>query len=574
MGVGKSTVSRILAARLGWRAVDTDDAVVVAAGADIPAIFSSEGEDGFREREAHALEAALRDEWVVVATGGGALCNDAAWCHIGAETAVVWLKAAAGELLRRIGSTVDRPLLAGQPDPRATLEELMEARRDWYGRAPFSVDTGGRSAEQVAEAVMVGCGVESAAPPTDAAPEATTDVGPAPRGPSALDAPTRLLPPDRGADAARGAAFAHGGRQLKIVQVPLGERSYPIHVEGGRPWRAARAVAERFGAGAVAVITDGNVGPLYAEPLTRSLRELGLSPRTRVVGAGEGAKTLAEAEGLLGWLMDTGHDRRRPVLALGGGVIGDLAGFVASVYLRGVPLVMVPTSLLAMVDSSVGGKNGVNHEAGKNQIGTFHQPSLVHVPLGALRTLPDRELSCGLGEVIKYGVIAEPSLLETLARDIEAVERRSPEAIEPIVTLCCRIKAAIVAQDERESGLREVLNFGHTVGHALEAATGYRELTHGEAVGLGMVIAARISLRLGLCDRTVEDGIVATLERCRLLTDPTPYRDAPWASAMRYDKKARGSDIRFVAVRAIGSVESVVVSTASLLRLAGEAFLG
>ncbi|GMV38426.1 MAG: 3-dehydroquinate synthase [Myxococcales bacterium] len=361
---------------------------------------------------------------------------------------------------------------------------------------------------------------------------------------------------------------------MKIVQVSLGERSYPVRIERGRPWRAAKAIADRFAEGAVAVISDGTVAPLYAEPLTRCLRELGMSPRLRVIAPGERSKSMAQAEELIGWLIDTGHGRRRPVVALGGGVVGDLAGFVASIYLRGVPLVMVPTSLLAMVDSSVGGKTGVNHEAGKNQIGTFHQPSLVHVPLGALRSLADRDLSCGLAEVIKYGVIAEPSLLESISRDEAAILDRCPDVIEPIVTLCCRVKAGIVAADETEAGVREVLNFGHTVGHGIEAATGYTELNHGEAVGLGMVVAARVSRRLGMCGPEVEDAITDALEGCRLLTDPAPYRDAPWASAMRHDKKARGSDIRFVAVRAIGKVETVSLSMASLLRLAGEAFLG
>jgi 3-dehydroquinate synthase len=293
-----------------------------------------------------------------------------------------------------------------------------------------------------------------------------------------------------------------------------------------------------------------------------------------VFGAGEANKTLTNAERLIGRLIESGHDRRRPVVAFGGGVTGDLAGFVASVYLRGVPLVMIPTSLLAMVDSSVGGKTGVNTDAGKNQIGTFHQPSIVHVPLRALETLPDRELSCGLGEVIKYGVIAEPELLAILERDIETVRARAPEALEPIVTLCCRIKAGIVAEDEREADVREILNFGHTLGHALEAATEYVELTHGEAVGLGMVMAARISRRLGMCGPEVEDGIAVALERCGLLTDPAPYRDSSWASALRHDKKARGDDIRFIAVRGLGKVETVVLSAASLIRLAGEAFLG
>lgn len=572
MGVGKSVVAERVAARLRWRSLDTDVAVVAEAGAGIPAIFAEEGEAGFRQREARALAGALREDDVVVATGGGALCSEAAWALVDGATLVVRLRAGVPTLLLRMGSTAGRPLLAASADPSATLKALIAEREPWYARAHRAIDTDGLTADQVAEAVVAALAPaadEDRATTPEAAPsEAVTRTG-LEAGPDRVDVPTRIV-----AQAPGEAPEVRGARRVKLVQVLLGDRSYPIHVEGGRPWRAARHIAERFGEGAVAVITDGNVGPLYAEPLTRGLRELGMSPRLRVVAPGEGTKTLAEAERLLGWLMDTGHDRRRPVVALGGGVVGDLAGFVASVYLRGVPLVMVPTSLLAMVDSSVGGKTGVNHEAGKNQVGTFHQPTLVHAPLGALTTLPDRELSCGLAEVIKYGVIAEPTLLDTLDRTIGAIEQRDAEAIEPIVTLCCRVKAAIVAKDERESGLREVLNFGHTVGHALEAATGYSELNHGEAVGLGMVIAARVSHRLGLCDRAVEDRIVASLERCRLLTDPAPYRDAPWASAMRHDKKARGSELRFVAVRAIGQVESVMVSTASLLRLAGEAFLG
>ena len=360
---------------------------------------------------------------------------------------------------------------------------------------------------------------------------------------------------------------------MRVVEVPLAERSYRVRIERGRPWRAGRHIAERFGEGAVAIVSDGQVGPLYAEQVSRVLRELSLKPRVKLVPAGEGSKSLGYAEELLGWLIDGGHDRTRPVVALGGGVVGDLAGFVASVYLRGVPLVMVPTSLLAMVDSSVGGKTAVNHADGKNQIGTFHQPTLVHVPLGALRTLPARELRCGLAEVIKYGAIAEPSLLGRLQQVRVTEDEADIEVLEDVVTTCCRIKAAIVGEDERESGLREMLNFGHTVGHALEAATGFSELNHGEAVGLGMVVAARVSARLGTCGADVESAIVGALASCGLPADPSPYRGAPWAAALRHDKKSRGNEVRFVAMRALGRVETVPLKLATLLRLAKEAFV-
>jgi len=275
-----------------------------------------------------------------------------------------------------------------------------------------------------------------------------------------------------------------------------------------------------------------------------------------VLPDGEGHKTWQTLNLIFDALLSHGCDRKTVLYALGGGVVGDMTGFAAASYMRGVPFVQVPTTLLAQVDSSVGGKTGINHPLGKNMIGAFYQPQLVVCDLDTLKTLPAGELSAGLAEVIKYGPIADPAFLDWIEVNMDALMARDPVALAHAVKRCCEIKAWVVGQDERESGLRAILNFGHTFGHAIEAGLGYGEWLHGEAVGCGMVMAARLSQRLGLVDEAFVQRLALLTARAGLPVK-APVLDAVdnagrYLALMRVDKKAEAGEIRFVVIDGVG----------------------
>ena len=301
------------------------------------------------------------------------------------------------------------------------------------------------------------------------------------------------------------------------------------------------------------MVTNSTVAGLYLERTLASLRDAAFQPAAIQIPDGEEHKNLAWLALLYDKLVDAGIERDGAVIALGGGVVGDLAGFAAATYLRGVPCVQVPTTLLAQVDSAIGGKTGINHVAGKNLIGAFAQPRFVLADVETLRTLPRRELTAGLAEVIKYGIIFDPELFALIEHELPAIQRLDRDLLVRIVRTSCALKALVVAEDETEGGYRAVLNFGHTVAHGLESLTEYKQYLHGEAVAIGMVAAARVSRRLGLCDDAVYQRIRSLLERCGLPTEvPADLRGGPLALAMRTDKKARGGAIKFVCVEAIG----------------------
>ncbi len=318
------------------------------------------------------------------------------------------------------------------------------------------------------------------------------------------------------------------------------------------------------------VVTDDNLAGL-AGRFVAELVEVGISSSLEVVQAGEGSKSLDSAMGLYDRLVALKADRQTCVVAVGGGVVGDLAGFVAATYNRGLPLVMVPTSLLAMVDSSVGGKVGVNHPGAKNVIGAFHQPSGVWIETGVLKTLPVRELRCGLAEVVKYGMILDARFFEELEQNAEAINARDPEWIRRIIARSCELKADVVSQDEREeTGLRAVLNFGHTIGHAVEAVAGYGgAFEHGEAVAVGMVAEARLAERLGWIGPSVTHRLVGLLRRFSLPIAAPKLDPAALFQAMGRDKKNSGGQIRFVLPRAIGRVELTGSQEAEILDVLG-----
>ena len=282
---------------------------------------------------------------------------------------------------------------------------------------------------------------------------------------------------------------------------------------------------------------------------------------------GEEHKNLAWAMHIYDRLLEAGIERRWPVIALGGGVVGDLAGFVGATLLRGVPTVLLPTTLLAQVDAAIGGKTGVNHVLGKNLIGAFHQPVLVLADVGALRTLPRREFVAGLAEIVKYGAIGDVALFRDLETNLETLLRLGVEALVPVVRACVRQKAAVVAADEREErGDRAVLNFGHTVGHAVETLTGYREFLHGEAVAIGMVAAARVSRALGRCDLATVARLERLLKAAGLPTEiPGDLAPSALALAMQRDKKTAGGRVRFVCLEEIGRTAFVELSTQDIV---------
>ena len=336
------------------------------------------------------------------------------------------------------------------------------------------------------------------------------------------------------------------------IRVNLGPRSYDIAIGSGVEPAFAEFVRARVPqAGRGLVVADANTRP-HAERLARLLG----TDAVATVPAGEQSKSLAEAAKLYGQLADRAADRRTPVIAVGGGVVGDLAGFVAATYNRGLPLVMVPTTLLAMVDSSVGGKVGINLPEGKNLVGAFHQPAAVWIDAALLGTLPDRESRSGLAEVVKYGVILDPEFFGWLEANAEAVLRRDPAAVAHVVARSCRLKADVVEQDEREeTGLRMVLNYGHTFAHAFEAVGGYGAWLHGEAVAAGMVCASRLAERRGLIPAEVTARQARLLERFGLPTERRPeWEPGALLAVMRRDKKNVGGRLRFVLPMRLGHV--------------------
>lgn len=343
---------------------------------------------------------------------------------------------------------------------------------------------------------------------------------------------------------------------MRNVKVPLGSRSYEIRIGAGWLNQLGRECARLKLDGRCAIITDTNVGRRFAKPAYNSLVRAGFEPSLLIVPAGETAKSLRSVHTCYDRLASHRLERKSFIVALGGGVVGDLAGFVAATYLRGIPFVQVPTTLLAQVDSSVGGKTGVNLSAGKNLVGAFYQPKLVLCDLDPLRTLPEREFRAGLAEVIKYGIIYDAALFERLESDLPKLLRREPKTLASVIARCCEIKAAVVGQDETESGLRAILNFGHTVGHALEAISHYGRFLHGEAISIGQVVAAKLSAAvLGLPAGEVE-RITNLFRRAGLPTAVklSAHQRVKLFAAMKLDKKVRDGEIKLVLAKRIGQV--------------------
>jgi 3-dehydroquinate synthase len=340
------------------------------------------------------------------------------------------------------------------------------------------------------------------------------------------------------------------------VKVPLGNRSYEIQIGGGLLANLGASCSRLKLGSRCAIITDTNVGKRFAKPAFNSLARAGFSPALIVVPPGESAKSLKFVQSCCDQLAVHRLERTSFIITLGGGVVGDLAGFVAATYLRGIAFVQVPTTLLAQVDSSVGGKVGVNLKAGKNLVGAFYQPRLVLCDLDTLQTLPEREYRAGLAEIIKYGIIYDAKLFAQLEQDFPKLLRRDHETLAAVVARCCEIKAEVVGQDETEGGLRAILNFGHTIGHAVEAICGFGKFLHGEAISIGQIIALNISRRASGLSKRDADRAINLFKRAGL---PTQIRlnsvqRRKLFAAMRLDKKVRSGEARYVLAKKIGEV--------------------
>ena len=338
---------------------------------------------------------------------------------------------------------------------------------------------------------------------------------------------------------------------MKILKVDLGQRSYPIFIGSDlidRPelFEACSKASSIF------IVTNTTVAPLYAERLSKTLASFGKSVRTIALPDGESFKDWKNLQTIFDELLKHGADRQTILVALGGGVIGDMTGFAAASFMRGIRFIQVPTTLLSQVDSSVGGKTGINHPLGKNMIGAFHQPIAVIADLSTLKTLPPRELSAGLAEVIKHGAIADASFLDWIEANTSALLACDIEAMSHAVLRSCEIKSAVVSADEREGGVRATLNFGHTFGHAIEAGMGYGEWLHGEAVGCGMVMGAKLSCLLKKITQTDADRLTRIIHAMHLPTTAPKFGADRYIDLMQVDKKAEGGQIRYVLLEQIG----------------------
>ncbi|HET9050680.1 MAG TPA: 3-dehydroquinate synthase, partial [Candidatus Dormibacteraeota bacterium] len=514
------------------RLVDTDALVEAAAGMNITDVFTAEGEAGFRLRELAALRGALEEGGpVVVACGGGLPVQPAAWELLRGSATVVWLDGPDDLLLERLGAAADRPLLRG--DPRERLRDLRRAREAVYAASDLRVDVCGGDVEDVADRVE------------DAVAGVRLSLEPA--GP--LEA----------------------GSAVGTVRVDLGDRGYDVVVGAG----LASLVPEVVPMTARRVCVVADVAVLnVARRVLAELRASGRHGAIVAVRGGERLKTWAKAGRLVNRLAAMRLERGDAVVAVGGGTVGDLAGFAAAAYLRGVAVIHVPTTLLAMVDSAIGGKTGVNLSRGKNLAGAFWQPSAVVCDVDTLRTLPHRARVAALAEVVKYAMILPaPEIVGVL--DAEAglggLREVEPDVTSRVVLACCALKARVVEGDEREAGARQVLNYGHTAGHALEAATGYTELLHGEAVATGMRVAGRLSVALNGCPPGDVAWQDAVLDRCDLAARPVATDPRRILELTRGDKKARGGAARWVLLdgRGRASVGHAVEDATALAAIEG-----
>jgi shikimate kinase / 3-dehydroquinate synthase len=515
MGAGKTSVGKRLAAKLGLPFVDADAEIEAGAQLTVSEIFERFGEAYFREGERKVIARLLNSGPVVLATGGGAFMNATTRENIARHGVSIWLKPSFEVLLARVRKKSNRPLLK-TADPERTLRQLLDERSPIYALADFTIDSVDAAHDSVVEAIF------------------------------------QRLNRALGSDAETS---PQGSRR---VDVPLGARAYSILIGPGVLDDAGAEIARIAPGVNCAVVTDARVAPLYLDRLAASLDRAGLRSTSIVCPPGEGSKSYSEFARVVDALIEARIERRDIVIALGGGVVGDLAGFCAASLRRGVRLVQIPTTLLAQVDSSVGGKTGINSRHGKNLIGAFHQPSLVLADTACLNSLSERDFRAGFAEVVKYGLIGDHGFFEFLESNWRDIFAGGPSRAEAIA-ISCTAKARVVVADETERGERALLNFGHTFGHALEKLTAYdpARLVHGEGVAIGMALAFRFSRELGLCSGQDAVRVEAHLKAVGLPTrigDIPDFKGDPESllAAMRQDKKVERGKLTFILARGIG----------------------
>ena len=494
MGTGKTAVGRAVARLLGREFVDIDERIEKEAGASVQQIFVREGQETFRGMERDVCRELSERQDLVIATGGGTLIDQENRELMMKSGIVICLLASTEEIMNRLTGTgvSKRPLLEGS-DLRGTIETLLQERREIYHSFPWQVDTTNMTVEEVAKRVI----------------EISRSV---------------TIP----------------------VSSPAG--GYEIMIGDGLLDRLGLILKGKI-TGRIAIVTNTVVSPLYATTLERSLRDARFDPFICVIPDGESHKRIETVEHLYEEFLAGGLDRGGTVISLGGGVTGDIAGFAAATFMRGVKFVQVPTTLLAMVDASVGGKTGVDLPQGKNLVGAFKFPQLVLIDPRVLTTLPEKEIRNGAAEAIKHGILADVDLFDHLRG---GPLQFSPQVIERILM----VKVKIVEEDPYERGRREVLNLGHTVGHAIEQVSGF-SLPHGEAVAIGLVAAARIAVRLSLADSQLVDRIEGALSAWGLPTRVPQVSVDEIIASMAHDKKRLSGRLRFVIPRKISRVEVV-----------------
>jgi shikimate kinase / 3-dehydroquinate synthase len=508
MGAGKTSIGRRLAARLGLPFRDADAEIELAAGCTIPELFSRYGEGDFRAGERRVIRRLLAGDPLVLAFGGGAFMDPDTRAVVREEAVSVWLRCPLAVLLRRVAGRDNRPLLL-DGDRAEILQRLIEIRHPVYAEADVVVD----------------CGDES--------PDTTT---------------------------ARVLNVLLGWRSPRRLSVVLPGTSYDLVIGEDLLARAGALLAPRIGQKRAIVVTDENVARLHLPTLLQGLAATAITASPIVVPAGEASKSVASWQGVVEQLLEARVERRTTVIALGGGVVGDLAGFAAATTLRGLPFVQVPTTLLSQVDSSVGGKTGVNTARGKNLVGAFYQPRMVLADTATLATLPPRELRAGYAEIAKAGLIGDAAFFAWCEANGAAVVGGDREAQAEAIMRACAFKAAVVGDDEREekpNDGRALLNLGHTFGHALEAEYGYTGgLLHGEGVAVGLGLAFRLSARLGHCSSTDTDRVVSHIAAMGMPAELNMlnrrFSAATLIGHMRRDKKVRDGALKFVLARGIG----------------------
>ena len=526
MGSGKTTVGKLLAKRLGLRFVDSDQEIEAKTGATVSWIFEIEGEDSFRQREMEMIDELTAQKGVLLATGGGSILKPENRKHMKSRGIVIFLRASVSNILKRTQYDKTRPLLQ-TPDKRAKLEALSRQRDPMYREvADIIVDTGRPNVHAIVQSIAKQL-----------------------RGFQKKGVTDRLgKKPANGQN--KGKSMQEQKKQR--LKVELGERSYPIEIGAGL-LKDIGLLKKSIKGKKIAIITNDVVAPLYLDRLTDSLKKAGKEVISLVLPDGEKEKNWESLMKIFDFLMTSKCDRKTTLAALGGGVIGDMTGYAAASFMRGVPFVQVPTTLLSEVDSSVGGKTGINHPLGKNMIGAFYQPEAVIADTSTLGTLPDNELSAGMAEVIKYGCIVDPEFFAWLENNADKLRARDHQALAYAIKRSCEIKADVVRQDEKEStGVRAILNFGHTFAHAIEAGMGFGTWLHGEAVGCGMVMAADLSRRLGLLDQETVDRIQALVKKANLPDVAPDMPNDQWVNLMRVDKKNIGGEIQFVLLKKLG----------------------